>query len=271
MNCDAVKAYLTKLRKEGQISARTFGYYVRDLRAFAKWLLRSRRARENPFEHLEGLGAKALANDATILRRAMTAQETCALLETTANQPVRYEMSGAERSLVYRLAVETGLRASEIASLTKASFRLNDKVPVVFVPGSATKNARDAELPLRPRTAELLREHLSTKLPPAKAFAIPPSTETARMIRADLAATGIPDTDTDGRKVDFHALRHTFLTLLASSGVHPKVAQDLARHSDINLTLSRYSHTLMEQRSEAVARLPNFDKGADQATGTDKK
>jgi integrase len=57
---------------------------------------------------------------------------------------------------------------------------------------------------------------------------------------------------------DFHALRHTFITNLAMSGVHPKVAQDLARHSTIELTMSRYSHTVMEQRSEAVARLPAF-------------
>jgi integrase len=88
------------------------------------------------------------------------------------------------------------------------------------------------------------------------------------------AATAIPAViaanDEAGHTVDFHALRHSFLTLLASSGVHPKVAQDLARHSDINLTMSRYSHTVMVQRSEAVDRLPDFDKTDDgkEATGT---
>ena len=39
----------------------------------------------------------------------------------------------------------------------------------------------------------------------------------------------------------FHALRHTFITNLARSGVHPKTAQSLARHSTITLTMDRYS------------------------------
>ena len=43
----------------------------------------------------------------------------------------------------------------------------------------------------------------------------------------------------NGIKLDFHSLRHTFGTLLAASGIHPKTAQQLMRHSDINLTMSR--------------------------------
>ena len=35
---------------------------------------------------------------------------------------------------------------------------------------------------------------------------------------------------------DFHTLRHTQGSLLAASGIHPKVAQTLMRHSDINHT-----------------------------------
>ena len=38
------------------------------------------------------------------------------------------------------------------------------------------------------------------------------------------------------------SLRHTAGTLLAASGVHPKVAQSVRRRSGINLTMSRYSH-----------------------------
>ena len=40
---------------------------------------------------------------------------------------------------------------------------------------------------------------------------------------------------------DFHALRHTFITNLAESGVHPKLAQELARHSTITLTMDKYT------------------------------
>ena len=70
---------------------------------------------------------------------------------------------------------------------------------------------------------------------------------------------------------DFHALRHTFITNLARAGVHPKIAQGLARHSDINLTLRRYSHTVLSDRATAVAALPDLGAAAPVSvrTGTD--
>ncbi len=51
--------------------------------------------------------------------------------------------------------------------------------------------------------------------------------------------------DESGHVIDFHALRHTFITNLARGGVHPKTAQSLARHSTITLTMDRYSHTVL--------------------------
>lgn len=41
------------------------------------------------------------------------------------------KISGPDRALLYRFAIETGLRANEIRLLTKASFRLDDKRPSV--------------------------------------------------------------------------------------------------------------------------------------------
>ena len=93
------------------------------------------------------------------------------------------------------------------------------------------------------------------------------------MLRKDLDAAGIPYQDEDGRYADFHALRHTFITNLALGGTAPKVTMDLARHSDINMTMSRYSHTVLEDRAKAVQALPDLDANraaeALRATGTD--
>lgn len=49
--------------------------------------------------------------------------------------------------------------------------------------------------------------------------------------------------------VDFHALRHTFATLLAESGASLVVAQRLMRHSDPSLTSGVYTHV-----SDAMGR-----------------
>ena len=58
------------------------------------------------------------------------------------------------------------------------------------------------------------------------------------------------------------------------SGVHPKVAQKIMRHSDINLTLSRYTHTLIGQEANTLASLPDLtpcQENQNAATGTDGK
>ena len=61
-----------------------------------------------------------------------------------------------------------------------------------------------------------------------------------------------------GEVADFHALRHTFITILASWGVHPKVAEQLAQHSIITLTMDRYSHTRLVDLNAAVKKVPSL-------------
>jgi hypothetical protein len=64
--------------------------------------------------------------------------------------------------------------------------------------------------------------------------------------------------------------------LLAASGAHPKVVQSIMRHSDINMTMSRYTHIFSGQESDAVAGLPDLTLPSKEsqkavATGTDNK
>jgi Phage integrase family len=92
------------------------------------------------------------------------------------------------------------------------------------------------------------------------------------MLRADLADAGILYQDDAGRYADFHSFRHTTGSLLAASGVHPKLVQSIMRHSDINLTMGRYTHIFAGQEADALAKLPDLDapsSQAQQATGTD--
>ena len=93
-------------------------------------------------------------------------------------------------------------------------------------------------------------------MPSVKAFNVP--YKTANMLKADLADAGIPYVDDTGLYADFHSLRHSTGSLLAAAGVHPKVIQSIMRHSDIILTMSRYTHGFRGQESEAVSKLPDF-------------
>lgn len=58
----------------------------------------------------------------------------------------------------------------------------------------------------------------------------------------------------------------------AASGIHPKTAQALMRHSTINLTMDRYTHSYREAETQAIAALPVFSRPMqerEKATGTD--
>ena len=273
------------------ISAQTFNFYLAAFKQFCRWMVRDGRASESPVLHLNGLNVRT---DRRHDRRAISIDELRWLLETTRNGPERFGMTGPERSMLYRVAVETGLRRGELRSLTRTSFDLNDKNPTVTVAASYSKHRRQDVLPLRADTTAELHEFLACKMPGTLAFNVPKGKhDAADMFRADLAAAraiwldkaGTPEerkareatsfltyVDAAGRFADFHSLRHTCGSLLASSGVHPKVAQSIMRHCTIDLTMSRYSHVFAGQEASAVSALPDLGRRASNnamATGTD--
>lgn len=77
------------------------------------------------------------------------------------------------------------------------------------------------------------------------------------MIARDMEAAGIPRQTAAGT-VDFHATRHSYITLLSRSGVGPKMAEDLARHSNIALTMNHYTHLELFDKAAALEGLPSL-------------
>jgi integrase len=69
------------------------------------------------------------------------------------------------------------------------------------------------------------------------------------MFSADLRQVGIPKV-TDEGKLDFHALRTTYITFLLESDANVKEAMVLARHSTPDLTLNTYARTREKRLSE---------------------
>jgi len=207
-------------------------------------------------------------------------------------------LTGKDRAMLYTVAANTGLRASELASLTPESFDLDAATPTVRCLAGYTKNGEEAVLPLRADVVVTMREYLSGRTAGLPIW--PGSWARSRaggaMMKADLnnaheawIKAGKSDEekearredlsflqylDASGRHADFHSLRHTFISNLARSGVHPKVAQTLARHSTIDLTMNVYTHTVIGDLAEAVERLPALAVEKEEAdaladTGTD--
>ncbi len=263
------KVKVSRNKDLGPVSAQTRNFYLQSVRQFAKWMVQDGRAGESPVQHLRNISVKT---DRRHDRRSLEPDEIRRLLEATEAAPERYGMTGQQRALLYRLAVETGLRRNELKSLKRESFDFD--ACTVTVEAGYTKNGDEAVLPLRPDTAALLKDALATKLPSAAVFKVP--VKAAQMLKKDLAAADIPYVDEAGRYADFHSLRHSTGSLLAASGAHPKVVQAIMRHSDINLTMSRYTHIFRGQESEAVAGLPDLSlpsqaKAENTATGTDDR
>ncbi|HVT87337.1 MAG TPA: tyrosine-type recombinase/integrase [Tepidisphaeraceae bacterium] len=91
--------------------------------------------------------------------------------------------------------------------------------------------------------------------------------------KRDLSAAGIAEVDERGRRVDFHALRHTLATNLNRAGVAPRVAQEIMRHSELSLTMRTYTDAGALPTMDGVNALPRWGWSssceAAIATGTD--
>jgi len=256
------------------ISAQTLNFYLQAMKQFCRWAVKDRRIAESPIAHLTGVNVKT---DRRHDRRALTTDEMRQLFSYLTDAPTRFGVPGATRAMLYRIAVETGLRANELRSLTRTSFSFGGKTATVTVDAAYSKRRRQDVVPLRPETAKMLRTFLKATSEGQPVFRLPDVL--AKMFKVDLTAARanwIAEAKTTAERktrmesqflkykdksehvADFHALRHTFISNLARGGVHPKLAQDLARHSDVNLTMTRYSHTLIEEQAEAVASLPDL-------------
>jgi integrase len=143
----------------------------------------------------------------------------------------------------------------ELAQLTVADVRFDERVPQIDLPARITKNSEDATIPLRADLADLLQWRVEGRAPSALLYLIPK--DLIKRFNADCTRAGIAKRDERGRTVDIHALRTTFGTWLARSGVAPRTAQALMRHSDIKLTMSVYTDPKLLDTAAAVAGLPS--------------
>jgi integrase len=278
LSASKTQAFLADLRANGT-STQTSNHYLRAIKQFTRWLVKDRRTSEDPLAHLAMLNVSL---DRRHDRRPFSDKELHTILQVADRGPVVRRMAGPDRAMLYAVAAYTGLRASELASLTPESFVLDGPMPCVTVQAAYSKHRRQDVLPLHASLVALLRPWLATK--PASQPVWPgkwaKGKEAGVMLRRDLEVAGIPYVDETGRYADFHALRHTFITNMVKSGIAPKSAQSLARHSTIDLTMNVYTSLTVHDQASALASLPPilaFDGRepvgaalpALQATGTD--
>ena len=247
-------------RRTRGIGAVSSNGYLAAVKRFSRWLARDRRL---PFDPLAHLSAMHTASDKRHERRTLPSPNLGRFLEVTAIGRSFRGVTGPDRVMIYTLGLYTGLRASELASLTPRSFDLDAEPPTATVEAACSKHRRKDVQPLRRDVAEAVRAYIAGRPPNEPLWPGKWRKDAAFMIRRDLEAAGIPYEDQDGKVLDFHGLRHSFLSSLAESGVHPKVAQILARHSSITMTMDRYTHLERIDVARGLDSLPSLPGAQD--------
>ncbi len=270
-----VQSYLSGLRQSG-CSLASSNHYLRAMKMFSRWLHRDRRSNEDRLLHLSTKNTEA---DRRRVRRPMSPEELALLIKKTKKSPLAHGLSGPQRVMIYLIAAYTGLRRNEIASITRQSFDFSSRPATLTIEAGYSKRRRRDVIPLRSDLADLVKNWLTEREDNrAEPHLFPiAGKRTAEMLQDDLKTAGIRCEDETGAIVDFHALRKTFITNLSRAGVSPKMAQTLARHSDINLTMNTYTTLGVFDQSAAVESLPPVSNDDERdaetsvisATGTD--
>ncbi len=227
--------------------------YLTACKQFSRWAQQERRIPADPLSHLRRQSADA---DRRHRRRALTQPQFEAFVAAAAGGPTSHGLTGPQRLVLYVTAAMTGLRAGELASLTSQSF--DWQRGTVTVEATVSKHRREDTLVLRPDLLEMLRQYIEAGIP-ASAPLWPGNwhLQAAEMVRGDLEAAGIPYIE-GGRVFDFHSLRGLLGSYLAAAGVHPRVAQELMRHSDIKLTMGVYTDLGVLDVRGALDKLPRL-------------
>src|SRR5262249_37054964 len=203
---------------------------------------RGRRGPANPSDRRALLNVARARRHA---RRELAADEMRRLLEVTRASARAFRgLNGLDRAALYLTACGTGFRVRALAGLTPADFDLAGEMPAVVLPARLAKNKKAKVQPLAADVAATLRAYLDGRSRNKPVWPGTWNVDAAEMLRADLEAAGIPYAveGPDGPLfADFHALRHTYLTLGGRAGIDLRTLQELAGHSNPNLT-ARYSH-----------------------------
>jgi len=276
ITADGVNRFATELKREGR-SARTIGAHLIAIKGFTKWLAVHNKLSFDPLASVQKPNPQT---DRRRQRRMLLIEEFRWLQQTTLKGFSRDGMTPKARMLLYSVAIQTGLRAAELRSLTRGTLYLDHTPPFILCKAGSTKNRKEARQYIQPSLADALRRHAATKVSRARIFKMPDEYSVADMLRADLAdarqawleeaaddrkeharrkkSDFLADVNHEGEVLDFHALRHTCGAWLAMAGAHPKAVQSVMRHSTITLTMDTYGHLFPGQEAETVALFPRM-------------
>lgn len=252
IDVESVEEVLGEMLEYDEIGHRTYNHYVQAIDSFCRWMVPDRML-SNPLARIAKLNTEV---DVRHQRRALSEHEVARLLQSARESGIRIQTYDGElRARVYLVSYMTGLRRRELASLTPTSFDLSSNQPTVVVEAACSKHRKKDTLPLHPELVKMLAEWLPAIRPNESLFPKLDRRKAWLMVKKDLERVGIPYKNEHG-VADFHAAgRHSYVTGLLRNGASLPEAKELARHSDVKMTM-RYTHIGIADQAKALASLP---------------
>jgi integrase len=237
--------------KRTTCSPATVNGHLRVVKTFVRWACKQCDARF-PLEDVKPFNEKV---DRRRSRRILTDEEFARLLGAAAKSPNRHNtmIAGSSRVMLYQVAAYTGLRASELASLTPDSFDLDSAIPKVTILAAHAKARRTEALPLPTFLVDELRPWLA-KI--AEGQRLWPGDwakqkRQAEWLARDARRAGLVLTPS----ITFHSLRRRYITGLIRAGNDLALVRRLSRHARIETTLDHYEEAGMDDLKAAVGKL----------------
>ena len=262
-------------------SNRTANLLVDRVRSMLNWAVDSGLIASNPVARMKRLPQGR--DHQKYKRRAMSDDEIGRFLAASEEDDEENDLCAALQGLQrtpqtpwWKFLLETGCRYGEARQALWGDIDLQRRLFVVR--SETAKSGKQRVIPLNEDLVQVLtrlkalHETVHNRLPAIgdHAFLSPegrphawPTTNVVRVLDRLLIRANIPKLNSQGEKLDVHALRHCFASRLARNDVALIKAQRLLGHSDPSLTSRIYSHVDAEDLRDAVETLRPKDRERD--------
>lgn len=239
-------AFVKSLKQNGKIKAKSINNYVGDLAVTWKMFMRHDKAKNNPWP----LARVQRNRDEEKTGRAFTMDEVRRLMAAGRE-------AGRDWETVMMIGLYTGMRHGDSSSLRWDEVNFAENV-IMHEPFKTRKHGIVVRIPLHPALSKWLMEHRNNSefVTPQRLgrvgtdkFSDGDRTFTEILKMAKVKALS------EREELSFHCFRHTFVSMLAQSGVPEDVRMRLAGHtSQTNHAI--YTHDDISSRN-AITSLPN--------------
>jgi len=200
-------------------------------------------------------------------------EEVDKLLEVLKNEPLKYQV-------IIRLALDSGCRRGELTGLTwsdidlnNSSININKTTQYIKELGIFEKSTKsdtsNRKVYITKSTLELLKKYKKEQL--EKRLKLGTKWENSkRVFTTEYGADMHPDTPSQIlekiikkyklKRITFHGLRHTSISLQISSGIQVQIISKRAGHSNVTVTHNTYSHFFDTELKDVAEKMEQILK-----------